>query len=681
MGQNNCTTIVRWRHAEPSDSPDRLLFFPPLRSGELLYSGIARFHHLLGSLNGAHTLQVAIGRRNAKFRTAAVPSYIAALSDRLPAHHPQSGRELLLDEHTVVPMLTYFLDEKSRSAVRQRFVSDLPSAGSLAMLGHTKHRHMDFHRSLALCRKCVVRDAELGLPHWHVEHQIPGTFYCAEHGELLVIGCERCGPSVRSNSVPSLPSLDCIQGRHRPIFVSRPPAVPEEELVLLARESAVMTARPEGQGTRNWCETEKALLLRQGFVRLSVLDRKKIYDHLRSQLSEGLLRWIGCVDESRSSKYSWIGMLFNWRTRSPALDCLVFTLGFHGSLDSYEKTAREVELSESVIFEDDVWNAKWKNHHEKHFHDASNLLRAARSLNSTLSELLAGRGRGSRVDQRKRELRNRALAFIVTGVRAGVPVRSIARRLMVPKDIVQECLTEGDALLSSDAQTVEFARARERCRTIVAKFLAQHPAATRAEVLHHIKARATWLKRFDADWYDKVLPRKKPPGLPRREPTSEEDAALADRLKAAATALRQRASIPRLTAASLASEAGASSFERSRVLPMPRCAAVVATEAEAVDAWWKRRLRAYVAIAGAVDEVITSNRIKQEHHLPLNPPEWMHAFIREEALRQGYAWVAKRSPWHHPNRSFSRGPRPSNPEDGRGRWKRRVKTARRGRRR
>lgn len=679
MGRNNHTTIVRWRHAEsPPEKPDRLLFFPLLRTGELLYSGIARFHHQLGSLHGEHTLQVAIGRRNSKGRTAGVPSYIAALSDRLPVHHPQRERELLLDRHTVVPMLTYFLDEKSRGAVRHRFVSDQPSAGSLAMLGHTKHRHMDFHRSLALCRKCVVRDAELGLPHWHVEHQAPGTFYCAEHGELLVVGCERCGPSVTSNSVPLLPSLTCIQERHRPIFVSRPSKVPEQELVLLARESAVMVQRPEGQGNRSWVETEKALLLRQGFVRLSVLDRGKIYDHLRSQVSEGLLRWIGCIDEGRSSKYSWIGMLFNWRTRSPALDCLVFSLAFHGSLDAFEKAATEVELSESVVFEDDVWNAKWKGDHEKHFHEASNLLRAARSLNAPLSVLLEGRAPGRRDDQRKRELRSRALAFIVTGVRTGLPVRSIARRLLVPKEIIQQCLTESDARLSSDAGAKEFARTRERCRMMVAKFLAKQPRATRAEVLRHLKARATWLKRFDADWYDKALPRKKPPGSARREATADEDAALAGRLKAAATALRKRASMPRLTAASLASEAGASSFERSRVLSMPRCAAVVAAEAEAFDVWWKRRLRAYVAIAGAGDEVITSNRIRQEHHLPLNPPEWMHAFIRDEALKQGYSWVAKRSPWHHPDRSFSRMPRPRNPEDGRGRWKRGGKTARRG---
>ncbi len=679
MGQNNHTTIVRWCHSEPREEPDRLLFFPPLRNGELLYSGIGRFHHLLGRLHSAHTLRVAIGRINAKVRTAGVPSYIAALSKRLPVHHPQRDRALLLDQHTLVPMLSYFLDEKSRNAVRDRFMSDQPSAGSLAMLGHTKHRHMDFHRSLALCRKCVVKDAELGIPHWHVEHQAPGTFYCVEHGELLVVGCERCGLSVPSNTVPTLPSLTCIQERHRPIFASPPANVPEEELVLLAQESRAIAQRPLGQGNRSWVETEKALLLRDGFVRLSVLDRGKIYDHLRSRFSEGLLRWIGCIDERRSSKYAWIGMLFNWRTRSPALDCLVFTVAFHGSVERYEKAAAEVELTDSVMFEDDVWNAKWKIDQEKHFHEASGLLRAARSLSVPLKDILDGHVSGRRTDQRKRELRSRALAFIADGAEAGVPIRSIARRLMVPRDIIYRCLTECDAKLSRDAKGKEFARVRERCRTMVSKFLARNPNSTRSAVLSALKQRAKWLMQFDKVWYDKALPSKIPTGRAKREGTDDQDAAFALRLKDAAAALRKRASMPCITAASLAAEAGATSFERSKLLEMPRSAEVVAAESETFEVWWKRRLCAYVAIAGADDEVITSNRIKQEHHLPLNPPEWMHAFIREEALRQGYAWVAKRSPWHHPNRSFSRGPRPSNPEDGRGRWKRRVKTARRGR--
>ena len=638
------THAVLRKRTMPCPRPTRLPFFPVLREGELLYSGIARFYHLLGGFNARYTLRLITGRNEIRSRTAGAPAYIAAFAERLPIHHPNRDAEILLNRHTVVPMLTYFLDRRSREAVRNRFLTDGSPPASLAMLGHTVRRHMHFHRSLAFCPTCVMQDAEqFGTPHWHVEHQLPGVFICPMHGKRLAIGCERHGLTANSVYRAELPPMICLRKRHPSILVPFPAGVPDHEITLLAGELAEMLKRPMGAGVGSWVEASRIFLLKMGFGRVSVLDRVRIHDHLRSRFSDALLRWVGFSDDERSRDYSWISKLFNWRKRAAVLNCLVFILAFYESLAGFEEAAKKFESSDALLFQDDVWNASWDTDRTKRSHQASNLRRAASSLETTLGAVLRGKVGGSRQDQRKRDLLKRTLDFVLSEVKSGASINSIARHLRVRSADIRRHLEPLHPKVLAEVTRSAFLRTRNRHRVAITNYLARNPLATRTELSRSLPQCVPWIRKFDGDWYESNNFRIPPRGKIWKPPTEDNDLAFAERLKVAADALIARESLPRLSTHALLTEAAATCRERLHVIQMPRSAAEIAEHVETREDWWRRRIRIYVATAGSINCKISSNRIKQEHQLPKTTPKWMRDFIRDEATRQGFTWVAGRS--------------------------------------
>lgn len=651
MGGRTQTEVTIWSEDRQNISA-QLLFFPILRPGELIYSGLGRYHFLLGRLHGRHTLLSTIARASVKFRTAGAPSYIGAFVERLPTHHPNKDVDQLLDQHTVVPMLSYFLAPTKRKKLRQRFVGDESAARAFASLGLTRQPHMAFHRSLAFCPTCVLEDSvTYGIAHWHVEHQTPGTFLCAKHEQTLAIGCQQCGLSVASKYIPALPSEDCVRSGHLLTFVEPPRDIPHAELVMLAEACATLCNRPDGMPGGTWVENIKALLMKEGVTRLSVIDRQKVRERLRARFSDGLLRWIGFIKGENASGEEWLSMVLNWRLNQAALDCLVLTIAFAGTIETFETSVQILSESDVLTFQVQVWNAGGSERLDKVRHELDSLKRSAAAIGTTATAILNGDVRGHRADQRKRELRQRIRHFIVKAVKAGVPVSGLAKHLLVRRSVVQECIP--DDLKATSEQTA-FEREKARSRLVVTTFLSKNPNASRTDLFEHSKTCCAWLKLHDEEWFNKIRPKKKAVGLTPVLGNSQEDAALASRLEIAADALRAMGTMPRLTKYSIATKAQATSREHHHVLTMRKSAAVISENIESIEQWWRRRISAYIAQAGQQDSVISSNRIKQEFHLPLTVPEWMDEYIRQESLRQGFEWTRKRSHHFHESRKFTK---------------------------
>lgn len=654
MGVRTCSEITCWKHASDlhGDSNTRLPFFPPLRQGELIYSAVARYHCLIGRLHAGITLRSTIGRTKSKFVTAGAPSYISTFSKRLPLTHPNLNVEQLIRQHTVIPMLGYFLDPASRNALQERFLSDSSSAGAFASLGLTRFPHMAFHRSLAFCRTCAIEDAaNYGSSHWHVEHQIPGVFSCLKHSELLAIGCTTCGLSISSPYSLDIPRVGCVRAGHDLIPVKLPECIDPTELADLSTAAAQIQSRPDGMPGNSWVENFKAVLASRGFLRLSVIDRRMVHKQILERFSLPLLQWAGCVDHSGSIRESWLSQLLNWRTRKAPLSCLILVLAFSDDVEAFESSVRELSASDTRHLQVHVWNSGSRETLAWCENEIAGLRRSAIALGTTVQSVLNGHTSGHRSDQRKRELFHRISQFIVRAVNKGLPLSAVAMQLTVKKSVVLARLGDSQR---SDLDSRAFKEQRERAQSMVLDYLSRHPNASRSELGRSLKSHWKWLKLYDSDWLDAAVMPGKRPGLKPIAGSQDEDDKLAARLRSAAIALLQRRRFPRLTSSSIATEARVTSRERKHVLKLRNSAAVISEYEETAEEWWKRRLTSYVSIAGREDPILTSNRIKQEHHLPMAVPKWMQDFMREECLRQGFEWTAKRTRHRHASREHTK---------------------------
>lgn len=148
---------------------------------ETFYSLCCRFHRLVGQPLAAHTSVQLFGNRYGALRHD-VSGHVQAFVDRTWADRGDPAAILL--ERTVLGYYLRFRDAETRRAVVNRLLTGGPQAlkselGLLASGFGASH-------PLRACEACVEDDVRsLGMPTWHLYHQVPGVLCCPVHRRTL----------------------------------------------------------------------------------------------------------------------------------------------------------------------------------------------------------------------------------------------------------------------------------------------------------------------------------------------------------------------------------------------------------------------------------------------------------------------------------------------------------------
>lgn len=166
-------------------------FFPDPYPGELLYSVIARYHHLNAGGRVDHTMRELCGSNSCYVPIVDFPRHISNLIEQIP-FYSKYDMESLLNNHTVLPYYFPFLPDANRAQIVELMTSN--KKGVI----HTKVGHLSKSlqrsHSLKYCSDCIFENIQkYGEPFWHTIHQAPGNFYCVHHDKVLSTGCEDCG--------------------------------------------------------------------------------------------------------------------------------------------------------------------------------------------------------------------------------------------------------------------------------------------------------------------------------------------------------------------------------------------------------------------------------------------------------------------------------------------------------
>lgn len=153
-------------------------FFPTPRTGELLYSVLAR--HSRWSVEGPKATMDALFGNAGTVASIDLPNRLDALSGHLPA---SLTVDALIDGHTLAPYYLAFVPADVRDAIH----AGMKDAGGNLHLtsGLTAFRAGRVTR-LRFCPDCMFdMQTDWGSPHWRRDHQLPSVLVCPQHGTVL----------------------------------------------------------------------------------------------------------------------------------------------------------------------------------------------------------------------------------------------------------------------------------------------------------------------------------------------------------------------------------------------------------------------------------------------------------------------------------------------------------------
>ena len=159
-----------------------LHFFPAGFPDETLYGRLARYHRLSGHSDDRASLIELVG-----LHTHVITSDLPSLLQTLVSRIPQAGRpstQELVRTNTIFPYFEAFLPaERSSRAIEK--MSSASSSGLKMALGLVASR-LGGRNVFRFCRGCVGDDAcDHGQAYWHRTHQLPGSWVCPVHCEVL----------------------------------------------------------------------------------------------------------------------------------------------------------------------------------------------------------------------------------------------------------------------------------------------------------------------------------------------------------------------------------------------------------------------------------------------------------------------------------------------------------------
>lgn len=149
------------------------------RSGELIYSVLARYAALIGRGEGRLLVREFLGS-SAHVAAVDLPAGIRCFAKSLGEG---SDPAALIQDHTLFPYLYRFASQEQFGRAREWLLEG--SSRRPARIGVSTSA-FDLPQRLRFCPACLRADVRSGVSAWLREHQLPGVFVCPMHGVPLV---------------------------------------------------------------------------------------------------------------------------------------------------------------------------------------------------------------------------------------------------------------------------------------------------------------------------------------------------------------------------------------------------------------------------------------------------------------------------------------------------------------
>lgn len=159
---------------------DSLSAMPQWLPGETIFSLASRYHALSANRLPSKTCKALFGHPRQGCQHD-FPTRLDEFSRR--AQLSENARDVAL-RHTILPFYLPLRSEAESEAAVQALA--IPQPGVLKFrLGILTSRFRANH-PLKACPHCIADDVRShGVGYWHVEHQLPGVWFCRQHGAVL----------------------------------------------------------------------------------------------------------------------------------------------------------------------------------------------------------------------------------------------------------------------------------------------------------------------------------------------------------------------------------------------------------------------------------------------------------------------------------------------------------------
>lgn len=491
---------------EGEQAPVRL-WIPNWYGQETFYSLCSRFHRLVGHPLAAYTSMQLFGDRFGALRHD-VCGHVQAFSDRTWTDRGDPATILL--ERTVLGYYLRFRDAQARRAVIDRLLTGGPHAlkqelGLLASGFGASH-------PLRACNACIEDDVRsLGMPTWHLEHQLPGVLCCPAHREPL------WETSLK------------IDGRKRLLWLLPDDIQPPDRHHSLSGDE-------EGRGLRTALELSddiaelqampidfsvdrprEATLLRERLRQLKLCsDRDRLrVQSIRPVLFENLQQYktlpaLSALAQTDAAAEATLRRLLD-RSGPPLhpLRHLVIIRWLFGSWaafkDAYQKPPQSTKVGPPEVPKGErrplSVGTSVKDRVIKLIREGRSVASAARACGvSTNSALLWAQHNGVAVHRRPKSVDDQMRRRIQSSLRNGAPKMDIAKRWNVSIVTVTRILL-ADPDLREDRQRRITERRQQNVRRALTKYSRRHPDFSPTDIKRAITADFVWALRHDHEWF------------------------------------------------------------------------------------------------------------------------------------------------------------------------------------
>lgn len=181
-------------------------YFPSLYKDELLYSWFARYHEHTGNISPKLTLNDLFNSTKI-VAVLDIPSNLNIVSRSLK-HFNIPEVEFLIKDHTLFKYYTFFQSDTKREKVFNYMKYGGKPGSSHLLLGINTSLINEW-KYIRYCPICSAEDImKYGEPYWHVTHQLPKSFYCIKHDQLLIDSQIKVRNKNRHQYIPSNPNID-----------------------------------------------------------------------------------------------------------------------------------------------------------------------------------------------------------------------------------------------------------------------------------------------------------------------------------------------------------------------------------------------------------------------------------------------------------------------------------------
>ena len=234
-------------------------YFPSLYQDELLYSWFARYHEHTGNISPKRTLKDLFNSTRI-VAVLDIPSNLNMVYGSL-RHFNIPEVESLIKDHTLFKYYTFFQSDEKREKVFN-YMKYGGKPGSSHLLLGINTSLISGWKYIRYCPICSMEDImKYGEPYWRVTHQLPKSFYCIKHHQLLIDSKIEVRNKHRHQYLPANLNVDINQKIKTPYSTNT-----NQHLKVISLESNKLIELDSLDSALNMQEVYKYLLQINGYA-------------------------------------------------------------------------------------------------------------------------------------------------------------------------------------------------------------------------------------------------------------------------------------------------------------------------------------------------------------------------------------------------------------------------------